>query len=29
MTSNNVEILKQNLEKWIKVKDAKYDSLKK
>lgn len=29
MTSNNVEILKQNLEKWVKVKDAKYDSLKK
>ena len=29
MNSNNVEILKQNLEKWIKVKDAKYDSLKK
>lgn len=29
MVSNNVGILKQNLEKWIKVKDAKYDSLKK
>lgn len=29
MKPNNVEILKQNLEKWIKVKDAKYDSLKK
>lgn len=29
MTSNNVEILKQNLEKWVGVKDTKYDSLKK
>lgn len=29
MTSNNVEILKQNLEKWVGVKDTKYNSLKK
>lgn len=29
MTSNNVEILKQNLEKWVGVKDTKYTSLKK
>jgi len=29
MASNNVEILKQNLEKWVSVKDTKYTSLKK
>lgn len=29
MKSNNVEILRQNLEKWIGVKNTKYSSLKK
>lgn len=29
MKSNNVEILRQNLEKWVGVKDTKYTSLKK
>lgn len=29
MALNNVEILKQNLEKWVGVKDTKYTSLKK
>lgn len=29
MKSNNVEILRQNLEKWVGVKDTKYTSFKK